>query len=256
MANTLKWPGSLKKKVNGWRFGRIKNYITLLAVIAFIIVAAFTFYRYMHYGILILAGIFAFGIIIMISAFPALSVKERGLLRGNEGEMLVERKLDRILPAGWIVINDIIINGSQIDHLVLGPAGIYCLETKHWNNAGCDAGGRWYRFHLGSWVAVPENPAAQNSRHVMALQEFIRQKCKIKNGITSVIVLSNTHGRFQIESGTIPPDNTLIYGLNGLPNLFKHHHKEKLTRMQTAAIAEAVMSVQHQPAKNSVPPVV
>ena len=51
---------------------------------------------------------------------------------GAEGELKVDRELSK-LPAGWHVLHAIPIgeNGSDIDHLVIGPRGLFTLNTKN-----------------------------------------------------------------------------------------------------------------------------
>lgn len=57
---------------------------------------------------------------------------ERAWRRGAEGEERVARSLLR-LPYGWHVFHDITIGsrGSNIDHLAIGPGGVYALNTKN-----------------------------------------------------------------------------------------------------------------------------
>lgn len=50
---------------------------------------------------------------------------ERGALAEEE----VALKLDE-LPEGYFGFHDIVFNGFNIDHVVLGPAGIFVVETK------------------------------------------------------------------------------------------------------------------------------
>ena len=52
--------------------------------------------------------------------------------RGAAGEERVAVELDR-LPTGWWVFHDIPIglSGTNVDHLVIGVGGVFCLNTKH-----------------------------------------------------------------------------------------------------------------------------
>jgi hypothetical protein len=45
---------------------------------------------------------------------------------------VVGARLDR-LPDGWCVLNAIPVGdrGADIDHLVIGPGGVFTLNTKH-----------------------------------------------------------------------------------------------------------------------------
>ena len=70
----------------------------------------------------------------------------RPLILGSIGESMVSSKLSS-LPDGYIAINDVYIKLSkpifypaendkifsfQIDHVVVGPGGVFAIETKHW----------------------------------------------------------------------------------------------------------------------------
>jgi Nuclease-related domain len=57
---------------------------------------------------------------------------ERAWRRGAEGEERVGRQLSR-LPKGWYVFHDLTIGsrGANLDHLVVGPGGVFALNTKN-----------------------------------------------------------------------------------------------------------------------------
>lgn len=88
---------------------------------------------------------------------------EGGEVAGADAELEVIEFL-RQLPDDWHVVNDISVQSArwihfdgqhlksaQIDHLVIGPGGIFILETKNWSRAFTEAG----QFH---------NPFSQVSR--------------------------------------------------------------------------------------------
>ena len=57
---------------------------------------------------------------------------ERSWRRGASGERVVGWLLDR-LPDGWHVFHDIPVGtrGANIDHVVVGPAGVFTINTKN-----------------------------------------------------------------------------------------------------------------------------
>jgi hypothetical protein len=60
------------------------------------------------------------------------------LQRGIEGEERVASLLDALQPEGFTVINDLEIGRGNADHVLVGPTGVFVIETKDW-------GGRFYR---------------------------------------------------------------------------------------------------------------
>jgi len=53
---------------------------------------------------------------------------------GARGEERVSNIL-RSLPERYHVFNDYVAGGVHVDHIVVGPAGVYAIETKFWNGA-------------------------------------------------------------------------------------------------------------------------
>lgn len=61
---------------------------------------------------------------------------ERAWRRGAEGEEEVARRL-RNLPEPWLVLHDLAIGdrGANVDHLAIGPGGVFSMNTKNlWAN--------------------------------------------------------------------------------------------------------------------------
>lgn len=52
-------------------------------------------------------------------------------LKGATGEQAVARKIDD-LPNDFCVIHDLATQFGNLDHVVVGPTGVFILETKNW----------------------------------------------------------------------------------------------------------------------------
>ena len=61
----------------------------------------------------------------------------RAWQKGYEGERVVAKLLEAELPDGFHVFNDVRFPGrfANIDHLVVGPTGIFVLNTKNWRGS-------------------------------------------------------------------------------------------------------------------------
>ena len=55
---------------------------------------------------------------------------------GKPGQRRVAEILGRIRSKGFVVFHDLPENGSNIDHVVVGPTGIYAIATRAWNAIG------------------------------------------------------------------------------------------------------------------------
>lgn len=62
-------------------------------------------------------------------------------LKGAAGEEFVARELAR-LPAGHLVLHGVRLGAVDLDHVVLGPAGLFVVETKNWSGPVTVQGGR------------------------------------------------------------------------------------------------------------------
>ena len=51
---------------------------------------------------------------------------------GAKGERIVDRRLNKLRRDGWAVLSSIVKrSGADIDHLVIGPPGVFTINTKH-----------------------------------------------------------------------------------------------------------------------------
>lgn len=53
--------------------------------------------------------------------------------QGIEGEKAVGQFLERLRESGYQVFHDLIGTGFNVDHVVIGPAGVFTVETKTWS---------------------------------------------------------------------------------------------------------------------------
>jgi len=71
-------------------------------------------------------------------------------MKGDEGEKLVSLCLED-LPRGYFVFNDVNIPGGKgnFDHIVIGPTGIFLIETKNYSGFFKIYGNDWYSRSSG-----------------------------------------------------------------------------------------------------------
>lgn len=78
-----------------------------------------------------------FGILFIASLISVFVYWKKGLrriesfFRGARGEERVANVLSN-LPDTYHVFNDFAVGGDYVDHVVVGPAGVFSIETKSW----------------------------------------------------------------------------------------------------------------------------
>jgi hypothetical protein len=54
----------------------------------------------------------------------------RALRQGRDGEKAVGQFLERLRETGYQVFHDVVGTGFNVDHVLIGPAGLFTIETK------------------------------------------------------------------------------------------------------------------------------
>lgn len=79
----------------------------------------------------ILLSLIALGAIAFVGwRFWRLLPRFRALRQGMEGERAVGQYLERLRERGYLVFHDVIGSGFNVDHVLIGPAGVFTVETK------------------------------------------------------------------------------------------------------------------------------
>ena len=94
-------------------------------------------------------GLALFGILASLGLlwFSYIQLKSFGRWkRGKRGEKAVTNKL-LSLDNTYYLINDVKLPGQQgnIDHVVVGPCGVFAIETKNYSGSVICYGDKWYQ---------------------------------------------------------------------------------------------------------------
>jgi hypothetical protein len=110
---------------------------------------------------------------------PGSAERQAQLDLGRAGERHVGSVLASELPDDFVLVNGLKLRhaAGDIDHLVIGPTGVFLLETK--TMAGqvvCNPNGTWQRTRRGRdgrYAAYIGDPAAQVLRNVHAVRRVL-----------------------------------------------------------------------------------
>jgi hypothetical protein len=135
---------------------------------------------------------------------------------GLSGERQVGQVLARELPQDYVLINGLALprGAGDIDHLVIGPTGVFLLETK--TMAGtivCEPDGTWRRTRVGRagtpYAAYIGDPAAQVLRNIHAVRECLRQRLPGRFGrrslwVEGLVVFPHPRTELATEHSRVP----------------------------------------------------
>lgn len=135
------------------------------------------------------------------------SDQEEILAAGMAGERRVEGDLGRALDNAWVLFRGYHNRGGEIDHLLVGPGGVFAMEGKHRNATVHVDGDRWSfdkYDRYGNLVEQGEirdrggrSPSMQVNDAADVLQNFLRSRGQ-NIQIQRIVVL--THDRSRLGS--------------------------------------------------------
>ena len=142
-------------------------------------------------------------IIIIILIMVLRRVFKRELGKGEIGENIVNKKLESI--KGYILLKDVLLKGdrgtTQIDHILVGPKGIFVIETK--NYSGYIYGDEWSKEWTQALFGRRNkfyNPIRQNYGHIKAVEKHLGKN--ERKYIYSIVVFGDDCKLKKIKSET------------------------------------------------------
>jgi hypothetical protein len=116
----------------------------------------------------------------------------RSELKGYYGELIVMDTLQQ-LSDDYYVISDVritresghrfdgrMLKSARVDHIVIGPKGVYCIETKHWNT-------------LKNKDTDKPSPGEQARRASHLLYKYLKYTCGLSGlKVMGIVLYTNT----------------------------------------------------------------
>jgi hypothetical protein len=146
--------------------------------------------------------------------FPALGAYHyhnvyRHTKQGREGEKRVIEFLESKLDGSYFLINNVAYvnergNKENIDHIVLGPNGIFALETKDYSGRITCRGRNW--IGISPYGRSPSSQARGNAYWVKKSVDASGVSEHLKIWVEPVVVFSNP----DVELETIDPEAEMV----------------------------------------------
>lgn len=148
----------------------------------------------------------------------------RRLNRGERGELHVADVLDDLRSDGYRPIHDIVGKNFNIDHVLVGPGGVFAIETKFRSGAGK------ITFQNGEGLFVDghleEKDCLKQARgNALAVSNLIKENCDRREWVTPLVIFV---GEWQVkddwrdtDTRVLTPDRLPRYIRNQQPRLRK-----------------------------------
>ncbi len=124
---------------------------------------------------------------------------------GARGEARVTKVLENF-PDDWVVLNDIVVDGAQIDHILACPKGIFTIETKNYGGRvyGDANKSRWF-YYLGKRKFSFYSPVKQALKHSLVLHNFLKTRCGLeKLWVQTLVVFARRDVKLKVHSPKVP----------------------------------------------------
>jgi Nuclease-related domain len=169
---------------------------------------------------------------------------EERIRAGMAGEQLVAAELGRALTDDWTLMRGYRNRRGEIDHLLLGPKGLFAIEVKNVNATVHIAGDRWRADKYDNYGHLVEqhpitdrkgrSPSEQLNESADELERFLRGRGQ---PVTAQRVVVLTHRRSRLAPASNPTVNVgtstgyLLTLLDDSPDEFGGRQRTELQRL-------------------------
>lgn len=126
---------------------------------------------------------------------------------GQKGEQLLQKRLEEILSDEYLAIFNYPIGDKDIDCVLLGPSGLFAIETKHHKGDIYFDDDGWHQRKTGRrggrYEGSLRNPRGQVLFGVRELKRQLEEK-GVKVFVRGVVVFTNPHARLHIQRDPKP----------------------------------------------------
>ncbi|MCW4005910.1 MAG: NERD domain-containing protein [Candidatus Bathyarchaeota archaeon] len=144
---------------------------------------------------------------------------------GLEGEKQVTKRLNSTLSDDYYLLNGVSLKGSRsdIDHIVVGPNGVFVIETKNWSGSISCKGDNWQRQNSH----INASPSKQTKANADKIKDILNASTSIRRHgvwVEGILVFTNTNANTKLN---LKNPTTPTLQLHQLPNHitnYKNHN--------------------------------
>jgi len=158
---------------------------------------------------------------------------------GWSGEKQVSKLLSNKFSDDYFLINDLYLQngGGDIDHIVLGPSGIFVLETKNWSGEISCRGDEWQRGGKPSFTGSPSLQVKRNASKIRRIVDVSPSLKPLGIHVEGIVVFTNKHAMLHLNNPSVP-----ILKLSALTNhITTQRPSVTFGRQQVEEMAEEIL---------------
>ena len=162
---------------------------------------------------------------------------------GWAGEKQVDKLLIKKLNDEYYLINDLYLydGGGDIDHIVLGPNGVFVLETKNWSGSISCNGDEWERVGKHNFSSSPSHQVKRNAAKIKNIIDNSPNLRPLDIWVEGIIVFTNNHATLHLNNPTVP-----ILKLSQLPiYITAYRGLRSYSREQLETIGKEILKQKH-----------
>ena len=113
-----------------------KLVLALIIMVLLLVLAGYEWWRYLYPSRpnpWTATALAVMGVVYFAWQFSKWRPHLKSLRQAIDGERVVGQFLERLRSDGYQVFHDVIGDGFNVDHVLIGPAGVFTIETKTWS---------------------------------------------------------------------------------------------------------------------------
>ena len=144
--------------------------------------------------------------LVPLAAFYFYLRKYRIYNGGWQGEKSVAKLLSKTLSNDYYLINNVYLHdgGGDIDHIVLGPNGVFVLETKNWSGKITCHGDEWQRLGKRNFKGSPSRQVKKNAEKIKHIIDSSPTLSLLGIWVECIVIFTNNHAQLHLNNSTVP----------------------------------------------------
>lgn len=158
---------------------------------------------------------------------------------GIRGEREVVKALQELDDSHYLLNGIVLPRGKgDIDHVLLGPKGVFVIETKNYSGKVICDGDNWHRRRQAGQRKTPvESISEQAKRNALDLDHFLKKKSRRNVDVTPICVFVNPSVELELKNPTLP-----VLQLKGLTKFIKDAQPTSaLTEQEIKNLSNAIL---------------